>query len=86
MIVNLAAVSHLIMLMAVSAGLWLEGSLDMGNACAKFLQHVLEHMILGDAQEAISDLHRHVPVAEVVGDPRQRSVSTCSSFSGAQTT
>jgi hypothetical protein len=44
----------------------------MGHPCAEAAQHVLEHVVFGDAQETVADLHRHVAVAEVIGDPRER--------------
>ena len=70
-VVNLAAVAHLVVLVAVGAGLGLERGLYMRDAGAELARHLLEHVVLGDAQETLPDLQRHVPVAEVVGDARE---------------
>ena len=56
---------------AVGAGLGLERSLERFDARAQAPQHGLEHVIGGDAQETVPDLHRHVPVTQMVGCPRQ---------------
>src|SRR5262245_56887368 len=71
MIVNLAAMPHLVVLMAIGAGLGLERSLDGGDARAELARKLLEHVVRGDTQEAGADLQRHVAVAEVVGDARE---------------
>ena len=70
-IVDLAAVPHLVVLMAaacIGARLGLEGRLDVGDLCAQLAHHLLENVVLRDAQEAFAHLDRHVAVAEVIGD------------------
>ena len=52
---------------AVGAGLGLERRFHRGGRRAQPAQHVLEHMVGGDAQKPIADLHRHVAVAQVIG-------------------
>ena len=67
MIMDLAAVAHLVVLMvAVRAGLGFERRFDARHSRAKFARHFLQHMILGDAQEAGADLERNVAVAQVI--------------------
>src|SRR3954447_26453903 len=69
-LVDLSAVPHFVMLMVmaagIGAGLRLERRLDMGDGRAKFAQHFLKYVVLGDAQEAFANLDRHMPVAEVI--------------------
>jgi hypothetical protein len=54
---------------AISPGFRLEGRLHRFNRGAQALQHVLEHMVGGNSQEAVADLDRNMPVAEMVGRP-----------------
>src|SRR5689334_1001055 len=70
-VVDLAAMPHFVMLVmpaCVRARLGLERRLHVRYPRAELLHHLLEHVILRDAQEALADLHRNVPVAEVIGD------------------
>ena len=59
------------MVVAVGAGLGLERRFDLRDARAELARHLLEHVVLGDAQEARPDLQRDVAVAEVVGNARK---------------
>ena len=75
MIMNFSAMPHFIVLMmstCVGARLGLEGRLDMRHLRAQLDEHLFKDMILGDAQEVLAHLHRHVAVAEVVGDFSER--------------
>src|SRR5262245_62929910 len=61
MIMNLASMSHLIVLMVstrIRARLRLERRLDVGHPRPELEQHLLQHMILGDAQEGLFHLDR----------------------------
>jgi hypothetical protein len=73
MVMNFSSMTHFVVLVAAGIGarLRLEGHLDVRNPGAQLLHHLLEHVVLGDAQEAFPHLHRHVAVAEVVGDFRE---------------
>jgi hypothetical protein len=72
-VVNAPGVALLVIVVpvtaAISAGLRLERCLHGLKRRAQPLQHLLEHMVGCDAQEAISDLHRDMPVAQMVGRP-----------------
>jgi hypothetical protein len=74
-VVDLAAVALLVVLMVsarVGAGLGLEGRFHLLHRRAELLHHLLQHVVGGDTQEVLPDLHRHVAVAEVVRDLRER--------------
>ena len=75
MVMNFSAMSHFIVLMMsarVGACLGLEGRFDVRHLRAQLAHHFLEDMVFRDAQEAFTHLHRHVAVAEVVGDFSER--------------
>ena len=72
---------------AVRARFRLEGRLDRGDARVQSLQHVLEHVIRGEAQPVLAHLHRNVAVSEVVGracERRGRRMSLPRSERGAR--
>ena len=56
----------------VGAGLGLERRFDHGRARAEPLQHPLQHVIGRQPQKTIPDLHRDMPVAEMIGGARER--------------
>jgi hypothetical protein len=67
-VVDLSAMAHLVVAVAIGARLGLERRFDMRDARAQPAHHFLEHMVLHDAQEARPHLEGDVAVAEVVGD------------------
>src|SRR4051812_25790087 len=75
-LVDLSTVTHFIVLVLVAARigarLRLERRLDMRNRRAELAQHLLQHMVLPDAQVGLSHLNRYVAVSKVVGHLRQR--------------
>lgn len=70
MVMNFSSMTHFIVLVVaarVGAGLRLERRLNVRNLRTKLLHHLLENMILRDAQESLAHLDGHVPVPKVVG-------------------
>ena len=57
--------------MIVGSALRIERRIDRGDFCAKARQHFREHMIRPDQDAVFLDSSRHVPVAEVPGEPGQ---------------
>ena len=57
---------------SVRTRLGLERRAQRRHGSAQPAHHRREHVILGEAHEALADLHRGVTVAEVVGDARER--------------
>lgn len=55
--------------MTVGAALRVEGGQDWRHGGAEPLQHVLDDVIVADAQTITEELGRQVPVAEMPGDP-----------------
>jgi len=49
-----------------------ERGFDRGEASTQSFQHLLQHVIGRKPQEAVADLDRHMPVAEMVAGARQR--------------
>jgi hypothetical protein len=70
-VVDPAAVAHLVVLVTIRAGFGLERRLDVRDARAELARQLLKHVVFGDAQKALPDLERHVAVAEVVGNARK---------------
>ena len=73
-VVDLPAVPHLVVLVVparVGAGFGFERRLDLAHLGTQLLHHLREHVVRGDAQEILAHLHRHVPVAEVIGHLRE---------------
>jgi hypothetical protein len=56
----------------VGASLRLEGRIDDGDFRAEALQQCLDRRIAFEPQPALQHLHRHMAVAEMPGQPRQR--------------
>ena len=52
----------------ISAGVGLEGRLDMAHLRAEATHHVLQHMVATDAQAIGEDLRRGMAIADVIGD------------------
>ena len=70
MVMNFSSMAHLIVLMMaarIGAGLRLERRLDVRHLRPKLLHHLLENVILRDAQKSLAYLDGHVPVPKVVG-------------------
>ena len=55
----------------VGAALGIEAVIDYGDHAAQPADHPLQHMVILEAQPAITDLYRYMPVAQVVGDARE---------------
>ena len=53
---------------AIGARLGLERRFDMRHARAELARQLFQHMIFGDAQEPLAYLHRHVAIAQVIGN------------------
>ncbi len=74
-LMNLPAVSLLIIVVAVRATigtrLRLEGGFHCLDLCGQPPEHLFEHVVRGNAKEPFADLHRYMPVAQVVGRPGQ---------------
>ena len=75
-LVNTPAVALLVVIMAmrpaaIGAGLGLERPLQHLDRCAQPSEHIFQHMIRGNAQEPLADLHRDMPIAQVIGGLRQ---------------
>src|SRR6185436_18265073 len=56
----------------IGAALRLEWRLDGGDFCAEAFQQRLDGRIALEPQPALQDLHRHMAIAEMPGEPRQR--------------
>src|SRR5215469_11819202 len=52
--------------------LGIEWRFDNGERCAKTAQHILQHMIAADAKLFAHDLHVHMAVADMPGEPGER--------------
>lgn len=52
---------------AVGATFGIEGRLDLADRATEAEQHFGQHMIRLEAQEVLAKLHRHMPIAEMVG-------------------
>ena len=50
----------------VGTALGIEGRLNVAHRATEAFQHFGQHMVGLEAQETLAELHRHVPVAEVV--------------------
>src|SRR5882757_4870960 len=59
-------------LCVIRAGLGLEGLFLHGEPEPQATQHVIEYMIVAVPQPQRPDLQRHMPVAEMIGAPRQQ--------------
>src|SRR5262245_14160450 len=55
----------------VGAAFRIERRLDRREPCAERAKHRLERGVAPQAQAIGQDLHRHVPIAEMPGEPRQ---------------
>jgi hypothetical protein len=56
---------------AVSAALGIEWRFDLADVATETDQHLGEDVIGLKAQKALAELHRHVPVAEMIGGTDQ---------------
>ena len=56
---------------AVSAGLWLERRLFDSDGEAQAANHLIEHVIVLITNPAVTDLQRHVPIAQMIAGPAQ---------------
>ena len=56
---------------AIGACLGFERRCHRLDGCGKTLEHFCEHVVRGDAQESVADLHRHMAVAQVIGGARK---------------
>jgi hypothetical protein len=52
----------------ISAALWVEWSLDLDNAGAEPLRHILDNVIAPDAQALVQQFSRQVTIAQMPGD------------------
>ena len=75
--VDLSAMAHFVVAVSgpcpcpIRAGFGFKGRFQRRDTRAELPRHILEHMVRGDAQIAVADLHGHVAVAEVVRHRRQ---------------
>ena len=70
------AMTLIIMLMmymavAVGARLGLKADADFMHMATKPLDHRLQHMVGQQSHEAVADLDRHMPIADVISDAGQ---------------
>jgi hypothetical protein len=61
----MAVVAMMAVAAAISAGLGLERRVFLGHGSAQTLQHVFQHAVAADAEEAVADLGLGVAVTEV---------------------
>ena len=61
----------MVVVVAVGAAFRLERRAAAGDLRAQLAQHVLDHVVVADAQASRQDLGRQVPVAEMPGKARQ---------------
>lgn len=59
--------------LAIGAAFRVEGRHRVGEGAAKADNHVLDHMVMQDAQGPVHQLCRQMAVAQMPGDPHQRS-------------
>jgi len=63
--------------MLVGAAFRLEACLDPRHRAAETAHHVLDRVVRRDADAVGQDLRRHMPVADVPGEPRQMQRVAC---------
>src|SRR3974390_651092 len=60
-----------LMMMAVGSRFRFERRVNLGQACAKPAQHLLQYVVVADARRIPADLHLGMAVAEMPSYPRQ---------------
>ena len=67
----------------IGAAFRIERRLDLDDAGAETLHHLLDDVIAADAQRLRHDLHRQMAIAEMPGDARRDAADRCSGFRAA---